>query len=304
MCVVTADTNTMTVYRAIGSSLDLTVNYPKESVSSVRWKFNNKQFAGYTQSHAYSQQQSQFTGRLKEENAKVGITVQDLQPQDSGMFLMLVDGTERQYPTQIFTVYIQNPITAVQIEKNQTWRVSTNSCDVNATCAAIGAESVSYLWSGYKTESGAQLQFSLSPEEGAVTLNCTATNNVSSSTARETLSCNAEQPITEIKILWIAVAGTVALLLVLAVLAAICCWWRSYKGGSVADSGTTVYADVSGETIAQNKNRSQSVTNGTTVYETVDEFRMNPEMTIYAKVTLPQHTTVSATSSSPYQKVC
>ncbi|KAI5104584.1 T-lymphocyte surface antigen Ly-9-like, partial [Silurus meridionalis] len=182
------------VYRAIGSSLDLTVNYPKESVSSVRWKFNEKQFAGYTQSHAYSQQQSQFAGRLKEENDKVGITVQDLQPQDSGMFLMLVDGTERQYPTQIFTVYIQNPITGVQIEKNLTWRVSTNSCDVDMKCAAFGAESVSYRWSGYRNVNGAQLQFSLSPAEEAVTLNCTAANNVSSNTSIETLSCNAEQP--------------------------------------------------------------------------------------------------------------
>ncbi|KAF4088906.1 hypothetical protein AMELA_G00060070 [Ameiurus melas] len=194
--VVLADTNTMMVYRATGSSLDLTVSYSKQSVSSVWWKFNEKQFAGYSQSQ-YSHENSQFTGRLKEDNDKVGITVQDLQPQDSGTFSVVVDGTERQYPTQRFTVYIQIPITDVQIEKNQTWRLSTNSCDVDVKCAALGAESVSYLWSGYKTGSGAQLQFSLSPGEGAVTLNCTAVNNVSSSAATETLSCSSEHPRTE-----------------------------------------------------------------------------------------------------------
>ncbi|KAF4088892.1 hypothetical protein AMELA_G00059940 [Ameiurus melas] len=179
------------VYRAIGSSLNLTVNYSKQSVSSVWWKFNEKQFAGYSQSQ-YSHENSQFTGRLKEDNDKVGITVQDLQSQDSGTFSVVVDGTERQYPTQMFKVYIQIPITSVHIEKNQTWRLSTNSCDVEVKCAALGAESVSYLWSGYKTGSGAQLQFSLSPAEGAVTLNCTAANNVSSSSATETLSCSTE----------------------------------------------------------------------------------------------------------------
>ncbi|XP_053089386.1 CD48 antigen-like [Pangasianodon hypophthalmus] len=193
VCVVLADTNTVTVYRATGSSLDLTLKYPKESVSSVQWLYNEKQFAEYSQSQ-YSHQNSQFTGRLKEDNDKVGVIVQDLQPQDSGTFSVVVDGTKEQYPTQTFTVYIQNRITAVQIEKNQTWKVATNSCDVDVKCAALGAESVSYLWSSYKTASGAQLQFSLSPAEGAVTLNCTAANNVSSSSATETLSCSPEQP--------------------------------------------------------------------------------------------------------------
>ncbi|KAF4088894.1 hypothetical protein AMELA_G00059960, partial [Ameiurus melas] len=160
--VVLADTNTVTVYRATGSSLDLTVSYSKESVSVVQWIFNDKQFAEYSKSHAYSRWESQFTGQLMEDNDKVGLTVQDLQPQDSGRFSVVVDGTDLQYPTQMFTVYIQIPITAVQIEKNQTWRLSTNSCDVDVKCAALGAESVSYLWSGYKTGSGAQLQLNLS----------------------------------------------------------------------------------------------------------------------------------------------
>ncbi|KAM9500817.1 uncharacterized protein Hap1MRO34_005948, partial [Clarias gariepinus] len=90
-----------------------------------------------------------------------------------------------------------DPITDVQIEKNQTWKVSTNSCDVDVKCAALGAERISYLWSGYKTGSGAQLQFSLSPADGDVTLNCTATNNVSNMTATETLRCRAKHIETE-----------------------------------------------------------------------------------------------------------
>ncbi|KAF5904069.1 SLAM family member 8-like, partial [Clarias magur] len=179
------------MYKATGSSLDLTVKYPKDTVSSVEWRFNGKRFAEYSKSKAYSHLKSQFTERIKDDNDKVGITLQDLQLQDSGTFSMVIEGTEKQQPTEEFTVYIQSPLTAVQIEKNQTWKVSTNSCDVDVKCAALGAESVSYLWSGYKTGSGAQLQFSLSPAEGNVTLNCTATNNVSNITATETLNCKA-----------------------------------------------------------------------------------------------------------------
>ncbi|XP_053537513.1 CD48 antigen [Ictalurus punctatus] len=182
----------------VGSSLDLPVQYPIESVLSVQWIFNGKTFAEYSKDQSYTLLESQFRGRLKENNDRVGVTVQDLQPQDSGTFSVTAEGTETQLPTQTFKVYIQIPITSVQIEK--TWRLSTNSCDVDVKCAALGAENVSYLWSGYKTGSGAQLQFSLSPAEGAVTLNCTAANNVSSSSARETLNCSSEHPGTETQI--------------------------------------------------------------------------------------------------------
>ncbi|XP_053361218.1 signaling lymphocytic activation molecule [Clarias gariepinus] len=309
LCVVLADTNKV-MYKATGSSLDLTVKYPKDSVSLVEWFFNGKLFAEYSKSRAYSHSlNSQFTGRIKDDNNKVGITVQDLQLQDSGPYSVSIDLTEKQQPTEEFTVYIQNPITAVQIKKNQ-----TNSCDVYMKCAALGAERISYLWSGYKTGSGAQLQFSLSPADGNVTLNCTATNNVSNMTATETLSCshnNSDHLLLFVvfadtiqSFMWIAIAGGAAFLLVIAVIAAISYWWRSHKGGSVAEIGTTVYADVNNGATAKKDTRSDSVNNGMTVYETVDDLRINPEMTIYAKVTLPQHAKVSATSSSPYQQVC
>ncbi|XP_047674911.1 CD48 antigen-like [Tachysurus fulvidraco] len=309
VCVVLADTNTV-VYRAPGSSLDLTVKHPKDSVSSVEWFFNEKNlFSTYSESDGYSHQKSQFTGRLKEDSDKVGVTVQDLQPQDAGTFKMVVDGTEKQYPTEKFTVYIQYPIISVQIEKNQTWKMSTNSCDVDVKCAALGSENVSYLWSGYKTASGAQLHFTLSPAGGAVTLNCTANNRVSSSSASETLSCSENHIINLVfadmpNLLWILIAAGAAVLLLIAVILATTFWWRSHKARSVDECGPTVYACVGSGATAQKDKRSDSVNNGTTVYETVDDIRKTPEMTIYAKVTFPQHAKVSTTSSSPYQQVC
>ncbi|KAF4088903.1 hypothetical protein AMELA_G00060040, partial [Ameiurus melas] len=213
--------DTVMVLKA-GSSLDLPVQYPIESVLSVQWIFNGKTFAEYSTDQNFTLWKSQFSGRLKEDDDRFGVTVQDLQPQDSGTFLVTAEGTETQLPTQTFKVYIQSAITAVQIEKTQSWRLSTNSCDVDVKCAALGAESVSYLWSGYKTGSGAQLQFSLSPAEGAVTLNCIASNNVSSSSATETLNCEQTKTSAIPLYVWIAVAG--GALTVLIVIAALTCW--------------------------------------------------------------------------------
>ncbi|XP_060766376.1 SLAM family member 8-like isoform X2 [Neoarius graeffei] len=293
VCVVLADT--VMVLKA-GSSLDLPLKYPVESGLLVQWAFNKSAFAEYSADQNYTFLDSQFTGRLKGDDDKVGVTVQDLRPQDSGTFVVTANSINTQYPTQIFKVYIQSPITAVQIEKSQTWLTSTNSCEVVVKCAAPGAERVSYSWSGYQIASEAQLQFSLSPAEGAVTLNCTAANSISYGSATETLSCAIQQYV------WIAVAGGALLLLLILVVALICCW-RSRKNSSTLEVGNTLYADVNAGPTAHKDKRSDSFVNGMTVYETVDDLRVNPEMTIYAKVTLPQQTKVSATSSSPYQKV-
>ncbi|XP_060766460.1 CD48 antigen-like isoform X3 [Neoarius graeffei] len=265
VCVVLADT--VMVLKA-GSSLDLPLKYPVESGLLVQWAFNKSAFAEYSADQNYTFLDSQFTGRLKGDDDKVGVTVQDLRPQDSGTFVVTANSINTQYPTQIFKVYIQSPITAVQIEKSQTWLTSTNSCEVVVKCAAPGAERVSYSWSGYQIASEAQLQFSLSPAEGAVTLNCTAANSISYGSATETLSCE-----------------------------------QNKTNSSTLEVGNTLYADVNAGPTAHKDKRSDSFVNGMTVYETVDDLRVNPEMTIYAKVTLPQQTKVSATSSSPYQKV-
>ncbi|KAK3546618.1 hypothetical protein QTP70_031230 [Hemibagrus guttatus] len=305
LCVVSADTATEKVLK-VGSSLDLTVTYPKNSVSFVQWNFKGKTFAEYTPSRNYTLQGSQFSGRLKVARDLIGVTLQDLQPQDSGTFsIVAVEVT--QHPTQFIKVYIQNPIRAVQIERTQRWLLSTNSCEVDVKCAAHGAENVSYLWSGYKIANGAQLQFNLSAAEGAITLNCTAANNISSSFTTETLSCSTEQPETDVTMyVWIAVAGGAFILLIVSLTVALICWRKSQKDDSAAADGNTLYAEVTPGAFTKKDKRSDSVANGMTLYETVDDLRNNMEktaQTIYAKVTLPQHAKASATSSSPYQQV-
>lgn len=105
VCVVLADT--VMVLKA-GSSLDLPLKYPVESGLSVQWLFNEKTFAEYRKEQNYTLLESQFTGRLKEDDDKVGVTVQGLQPQDSGTFSVTAIGINKQPPTQKFKVYIQS----------------------------------------------------------------------------------------------------------------------------------------------------------------------------------------------------
>ncbi|KAF4088905.1 hypothetical protein AMELA_G00060060, partial [Ameiurus melas] len=104
VCVGLSDT--VMVLKA-GSSLDLPVQYPTESVLSVQWIFNGKTFAEYSTDQSYTLLESQFSGRVKEDDDRVGVTVKDLQPQDSGTFSVTAEGTETQLPTQTFKVYIQ-----------------------------------------------------------------------------------------------------------------------------------------------------------------------------------------------------
>lgn len=104
MCVALADT--VMVLRA-GSSLDLPYNNPIDSYILVVWNFNNKIFAEYSTDKKYTLLQSQFSGRLKEDYDRVGVTVQDLQHQDSGTFSVVSFGS-KQYPTQTYKVNIQS----------------------------------------------------------------------------------------------------------------------------------------------------------------------------------------------------
>lgn len=49
-----------------------------------------------------------------------------------------------------------------------------NTCSVTLVCNASGLSDANISWSGYLKGDGASLNFTLSPANGSVTLNCTA----------------------------------------------------------------------------------------------------------------------------------
>ncbi|XP_049338743.1 uncharacterized protein LOC125803959 [Astyanax mexicanus] len=60
--------------------------------------------------------------------------------------------------------------------------------------AASEDQTVSYRWRGFKEEDGAQLNFTLKPEDGDVTLNCTASGSTGNGSNMTTVKCTPEKP--------------------------------------------------------------------------------------------------------------
>ncbi|XP_036420320.1 SLAM family member 8 [Colossoma macropomum] len=305
---VWADENTVTERRAAGSSFILPLGHPKESVSFAEWRYEGKTFAVYEEGVRITDE-LRFNERLKVGSDYLSVEVTDLQLQDSGSYSIVADKTEGQLPTKTITLTVYGMLN-VEIKSNQIWVEAKNSCEVHLLCKAREAEKVSYTWSGYKTDSGAELNFTLSPAEGDVTLTCTAANNYSNNDKTTKVTCNpgktqtgtTNSSVLKDQYIWIAAGGGAALFLLLAIIA-VSCWWKSHKDRCSPDSGNTVYADVNDITVRKDK-RSESI-NVASIYETVDELRVTSDkpQTLYDKVTFARPTPLGPSTSSPYQVV-
>ncbi|XP_076829182.1 SLAM family member 8-like [Brachyhypopomus gauderio] len=303
LCAV-ADVNTVTEHRTTGGSLLLPLGWPKENVSYAEWRFNGNILAVYIDKQIHKTNTLQFEGRLKVDNITVSVEVEGLQVQDSGTFSIVADRTINQFPTKTINLTVDARIETVTIQSDQTWLDDIKACEVHVWCQASDDQSASYTWSGYQNGSGALLHFTLPPAEGDITLICTAVNSVSNQTATKPLACRPEQPETGPKpfpwIMWAAVGAGVLLIITVVVAS----WWKCHKDAGPQDSGNTVYADVSGP---PKDKRTQSIVNGASIYETVDELRVTSDtdkpQTLYDKVTFARPTRDYSTVSSPYQKV-
>ncbi|XP_066538068.1 CD48 antigen-like [Hoplias malabaricus] len=311
VCVLSEE-NTVIENRDVGSSLTLPLGYPKESVTFGTWKFIDVNFATYTNEKVTIYKQLHFNGRLKVGSDNLSVEVTNLQLQDSGLYYISALKPKEQLPTKIISLTVHAVLT-VQIESNQTWTESKNMCKIDLRCRAGEDQSVSYTWSGFKTQTGPELSFTLSEEQGEVTLSCTAatSNRTDSNTTR--VKCTPTRRPTDTKndsifmgYLWIAAGGGAAAVLLIAIIL-VSCWWRSHKGKSISESGSTVYADVNPDYSIKNDKRPDSI-NVASIYETVDELRTTSDkpQTLYDKVSFaprlpPGHS--SSSSSSPYQMV-
>ncbi|KAL7875661.1 hypothetical protein AOLI_G00106240 [Acnodon oligacanthus] len=296
---VWADENTVTERRAAGSSLILAVGHPKEHVSSADWKYEGKTFAVYVNGQVRITDPLNFSGRLKVHSGDLSVEVTDLQLQDSGNYSIVAGKPGEQLPTKIIRLTVYGMLT-IDIESNQIWVESKNSCEVRLLCKVREDQNVSYTWSGYKTDSGADLRFTLSPAEGNVTQTCTAANRYSNGIKTTKVKCNPDVPNNQLYI-WIAAGGGAALLLFIAI-SIVSCWWKSQKDSP--DSGNTVYADVNDGNVVRKDKRSESI-NVASIYETVDELRVTSHkpQTLYDKVAFARPTPLGPCTSSPYQVV-
>ncbi|XP_072543429.1 SLAM family member 8-like [Salminus brasiliensis] len=181
-----------TVRRAAGSSLILPLGYPKESVSYVQWKYEGSTFASYRNGQIRITNELQFSGRLKVDNENLSVELTDLQLRDSGRYSITADKTGDQLPTKTTSLTVYG-LLKMEIESSQTWKQSTNSCEVHLVCRAPKDQTVSYRWSGYKMESGDQLNFTLTPADGDVTLNCTASSSLGNGSNTTIVKCRPKE---------------------------------------------------------------------------------------------------------------
>ncbi|XP_056588482.1 uncharacterized protein si:cabz01074944.1 isoform X2 [Triplophysa dalaica] len=267
------------LHKAVGSSLHLFTDYPKDSLTQIEWKFCQKTFAEYYQSKftLFTDINYSFYGRLHTNESDISVTVKNLQLNDSGKFSIVQEGDGIQFETKEIQLHVHDPISAVKIQNNVNWLQSKNMCTFHLHCVTFGHVNASFNWSGYQVGNGPHLSFNLTAEARA-TLNCTASNRISVKYTTTTVMCKKEN--------------------------------GSNVTSGESEAGITVYEDIKPDSVM--KKRSESMNNGMTIYETVDDMKVTPKLppessyslqTLYDKINFERHPAVTPTTSSPYQVV-
>ncbi|XP_039505294.1 SLAM family member 5 isoform X2 [Pimephales promelas] len=295
------------VHKAVGDSLDLIADYPKEGLVEVRWIYSGKDFAVYEKDQIKPLNPPLFQKRLKLYKDNISITLLDLKLQDSGRFTIVAEGKSVQHPTKVFVLHVHDLIRDVQIEVSNSWRESKNMCVFHLRCVSSGDLNPSYSWSGDLVRSGQNQNISLHPAESA-TVSCTANNTVSIKSTNQTVVCTGKGTSVpsgfDLKYLLIAVGAGVVVVVILGASLAVFCKRRRRTGQDESRDGITVYEDVNTDGVA--KKRPESV-KGMSIYETVDDLKVTQNMpqTLYDKINFQRHPAAGAgaQTSSSYQEV-
>ncbi|KAI7814167.1 putative T-lymphocyte surface antigen Ly-9-like [Triplophysa rosa] len=227
------------VHKAVGSSLHLITDHPKENLTQVEWKFCQKTFAEYDRSIFSLLIPDLFDGRLHTNESDVSVTVKNLQLSDSGNFQIVQEGNRIQYGTKEIQLHVHDPIGDVNIQNNVSWLQSKNICTFHLHCLVLGSVNASFNWSGYQVGNGPHLSFNLTAEARA-TLNCTANNSVSVKYMTQTVMCkkengsNVTSGIPQDLLLIAGGAGIVGIAMIIGIIGA-CYKWRNLKDGQMEE---------------------------------------------------------------------
>ncbi|XP_016116583.1 uncharacterized protein [Sinocyclocheilus grahami] len=303
------DPDAEVVHKAAGDSLELIADYPKYGLE-VLWKYYDTLFAEYRKEDFQKVTPGLFHKRLKMNKNNISVTVADLKLQDSGRFSIVAEDKFKQYETKFIVLHVHDLIRDVQIESSVT-RLQ-DICMFHLRCLAFGAGlNLSYSWSGHQIQTqGSHLNISLRLAENT-TLTCTANNTLGVKYATKTVVCTDKPDDSSIssdagfpqKYVLIAVGVGIIVVVIFSGTLAVCCRCRNIKGQGESEAGITVYEDVNADATA--KKRSESVANGMSIYETVDDKKLSQNLpqTLYDKINYQRHPAVSANTSSPYQEV-
>ncbi len=107
LCIVGScvDADEEVVHKAVGDSLELIANYPKDDLE-VKWKYYDTLFAEYRNKDFKKVKSELFHGRLKMNKDNISVTVSDLKLQDSGSFSIVAEGKSEQYKTTFIILHV------------------------------------------------------------------------------------------------------------------------------------------------------------------------------------------------------
>ncbi len=111
LCIVGScvDPDAEVVHKAVGDSLELIANHPKDDLE-VQWKYNNAPFAEYRKNNLKKVKPDLFHERLKMNEDNISVTVSDLKLQDSGNFSVIAERNSRQYKTTFIILHVHGEL--------------------------------------------------------------------------------------------------------------------------------------------------------------------------------------------------
>ncbi len=110
-CIVGScvDPDAEVVHKAVGDSLELIANYPKDDLE-VQWKYNEIDFAEYRKNNLKKVKPDLFHERLKMNKDNISVTVSDLKLQDSGSFYIVAEGQSTQYKIKFIVLHVHGEL--------------------------------------------------------------------------------------------------------------------------------------------------------------------------------------------------
>ncbi len=113
-CIVGScvDPDAEVVHKAVGDSLELIANYPKDNLE-VEWKYYDTPFAEYEKANIKLVRPQLFhkdKDKLKINKDNISITVEDLELQDSGSFSIVAKAGLVQHKTKIIELHVHGEL--------------------------------------------------------------------------------------------------------------------------------------------------------------------------------------------------
>ncbi|XP_048826941.1 SLAM family member 5-like isoform X1 [Brienomyrus brachyistius] len=288
----------LTVNGSVGGTVELPSalgSLKVEDFQSLRWKFKNIDIAEKLSGQTEVNLHAQFKRRLQL-SPDFSLTVRELRLEDSGEYHRVGrNSVGLQIPTYTIQLQVYENITVVYIQSKVTWLQVNHSCGVHLVCSSSGNPEASFSWTkGTHTENSKEMHFFLSPEEGDISITCTAANAVSRKATNVTIGCS---PTDWKMFLYIGLSAAVSLTLIS--LAVYCCCRRHRGPAADADRDeSTVYSTVNDRSIRQS-HESDSQNSPITLYETIGEQNVKPQ-TVYDRVDFNRS---CAPAPSPLKKV-